>query len=42
MDFDYVVIPALILLLAILAVCLSIHRILTLGGKSCRLGRKVA
>ena len=42
MDFDYVVIPALILLLAILVICLSIHRILSLGGKSYRMGRKVA
>jgi pimeloyl-ACP methyl ester carboxylesterase len=42
LDFDYVVIPALILLIGILLVWLSVRRMLSLSGKSYRTWRKVA
>jgi pimeloyl-ACP methyl ester carboxylesterase len=42
LDFDYVVAPALILLIGILVVWLGIRRMLSLSGKSYQMWRKVA
>jgi pimeloyl-ACP methyl ester carboxylesterase len=42
MDFDYVVMPAIIFVIGILIVWLSIRRILSLSRKSYRMWRKVA
>jgi hypothetical protein len=41
MDFDYVVIPALVLLVGALLVWLSLRRILSLSTKNCSTCRKV-
>jgi hypothetical protein len=42
MDFDYVVMPAIIFVIGILIMWLYIRRILSLSKKSYRMGRKVA
>jgi pimeloyl-ACP methyl ester carboxylesterase len=42
MDFDYVVMPAVILMVALLLVWLCIRRLRTISAKECRVSRKVA
>jgi pimeloyl-ACP methyl ester carboxylesterase len=42
MDFDYVVVPALILLIGVVVICLSIRRILSLSAKFSKRWRRVA
>jgi len=42
MDFDYVVVPALILMIGILVIWLSVRRVLSLSTKVSRKWRRVA
>ena len=42
MDFDYIVIPAIILAVGTLVIWFSIRRMLALSRKNCRMWRKVA